>query len=191
MRFVAIASAVLSVASSAVFASSATIDVNQDVVHIDFTGQPNPKALEFNAGLFHQDDSSANRSEDNADIYYAGVMTKDKMTNFRDVEFSLGGQIGHLDADDVNGGYAAIAAAAKYFIPDARGVSVAVGLSYAPDVITTDDMQTLMNFQTELAWRVVPKGEVVGGYRHIELDIKQSDDVTFDESWYAGFRLMF
>lgn len=183
MRSFAFTGFIVAAASSSALASSAAIDLNQDVAHIEFAGQPNPKALEFNAGLFHH--------EDDADIYFAGVATKDRMTNFRDVEFGLGGQIGHLDADEIDGTFAAIAVSGRYLLPDAEGVSLNIGVRYAPDVLTTDDVKSLVNFSSDIAYRVIPKGEIYAGYRHIEIDLKQVDNVTFDESWFAGFRLMF
>lgn len=191
MRFKPVIGLVLSAMSPVVFATNATLDLNQDVAHIDVSAQPNPKALEFNAGLYHHDDDSNVRSDDDAELYYAGVVTKDRMTNFRDVEFSLGGQLGHLDADQLDGSYAGFALAARYLIPDAKGVSVAVGLTFAPDVLTSDDLDSVYGFNSELAWRVVPRGEMLVGYRHIELDIDQAKDITFDESWFAGFRMSF
>lgn len=191
MRFNRVFGLLLVSACPSVFAASATLDLNQDVAHLDVAAQPNPKALEFNAGLYHHGDDSSNRSDDDAELYYAGAVTKDRMTNFRDVEFGLGGQIGLVDADQINGGYAGLQATAKYLLPDAKGVSVGLGLTFAPDVLTSDDLDSVYGFNVEAGWRIVPKGEILVGYRHIELQIDEVDNITFDESWYAGFKLMF
>lgn len=191
MRYVPFVGALLVSASPVVFAATASIDLNQDVAHLNVTAQPNPKALEFSAGLYHHDDESNARSDDDGQLYYVGAVTKDRMTNFRDVEFSLGGQAGYLDADQLDGGYAGLTAGARYFLPDAKGVSTAVSLTYAPDVLSSDDLENVYLFNAELAWRIVPRGEIFGGYRHIELEIDEVKDITFEESWFAGFRLQF
>lgn len=191
MRLTPVLGLFLACTSTSVFAASATIDLNEDVVHLDFAAQPNPKALEFNAGLFsHQGDSSAN-GDRNGELYYAGIMTKDRMTNFRDVEFGLGGQVGYLDDNDLDGGYLGLSVNAKYMLPDAKGLSLAIGGTYAPGVLSGGDLDSLWSLNAEAAWRVVPRGEIVAGYRHIELNIVHWEDVTFEESWYAGFKLHF
>ncbi len=191
MRFYRFVGVLLVSTSPAALAANATLDLNREVAHIDVSAQPNPKALEFNAGLYHHDDDSDRRSDDDAQIYYAGAVTKDRMSNFRDVEFSLGGQLGHLDADQFNGTFGGLVAAARYYLPDAKGLSAAVSLTFAPDVLTNDDLDSLYGFNAEAAWRIVPRGELLVGYRHIELEIDQAKDITFDESWFAGFRLSF
>lgn len=191
MRYVPFVGALLLSASPMVLAATASIDLNQDVAHLEVMAQPNPKALEFNAGLYHHDDDSNARSDDDAELYYVGAVTKDRMTNFRDVEFSLGGQLGMFDADQIDGSYAGLAAGARYFLPDAKGVSTAVNVMYAPDVLTADDLENVYTFNAEVAWRIIPRGEIFGGYRHIELEIDEIKDITFEESWFAGFRLQF
>lgn len=191
MRFNHFVGMLLVSVSPAALAANATLDLNQDVAHLDVSVQPNPKALEFNAGVFHHEDDSNKRSDDDAQLYYAGAVTKDRMTNFRDVEFSLGGQLGHLDADQLDGTYAGLVAGARYYLPDAQGLSAAVNLMFAPDVLTNDDLDSLYSFNVEAAWRIIPRGELLLGYRHIELEVDQAKDITFDENWFAGFRLTF
>ncbi len=191
MRYVPFVGALLFSVTPVAMAATASIDLNQDAAHLDVSAQPNPKALEFNAGLFHHDDESNSQANDDGQLYYAGAVTKDRMTNFRDVEFSLGGQVGYFDADQLDGGYAGLVAGARYFLPDAQGISAAVGVSFAPDVLSADDLENVYGFNAEVAWRIVPKGEIYGGYRHIELEIDEVKDVTFEESWFAGFRLQF
>ena len=191
MRFNRIFGLLLVSASPAVLAANATLDINKDVVHLDASIQPNPKALELGAGLYHHDDESNSRSDDDAQLYYLGAATKDRMSNLRDVEFGLGGQVGYFDADQFNGTYIGLTAGGRYYLPDAQGLSVGATLTFAPDVLTNDDLDSLYLFNAEAAWKIVPRGEILAGYRHIELEIDEANDVTFDEGWYAGFRLSF
>ena len=191
MRFNRLIGLLLVSASPVAMAATASLDLNKDVVHVDASIQPNPKALEFNAGLYNHDDDSNEESDDDAQIYYLGIVTKDRMTNFRDVEFSLGGQLGQLNADQFDGAYLGLTAIGRYYVPDAKGISIAAGITFAPDILTNDDLDSLYNFNVEASWRIIPRGEILVGYRHIELQIDQADDITFDESLFAGFRLSF
>jgi hypothetical protein len=170
--------------ASPVFGADASIDLNNDVAHFAVGGQPNPKALRFDASLYHH--------EDGTDYVLGGVSAGDRMSNLRDVEFSIGGAAGYLDAEaGVNGGFIALSMAARYFVPDVQGVTLTLSLDHAPDVVSTGDVDGYDRFAAEGAYRVVPNGEIYGGYRKIRFDVLESVNATFDEGIYAGFRFKY
>jgi len=63
-------------------------------------------------------------------------------------------------------------------------------LSYAPSVLSFQDAQQYTAFQSELTMEVIPNIHLFTGYRHIETDYETADH-TFNESGYAGMRMVF
>jgi hypothetical protein len=179
-----LSSLALVIMSMPAWGADASIDLNNDVAHFAIGGQPNPKALRFDASLYHH--------EDGTDYAVGGISAGDRMSNLRDVEFSIGGTAGYLDAEaGVNGGFIALSMAAKYFVPDVQGVTLTLSLDHAPDVVSTGDVDGYDRFAAEGAYRVVPNGQIFGGYRKIRFDVLESLNATFDEGVYAGFRFSY
>ncbi|CBL47040.1 Hypothetical protein HDN1F_34570 [gamma proteobacterium HdN1] len=171
--------------------STASLDFNNDAVHLDYAYQPNPRAITFDAGLYNHRDHSSYRRYRDGQLYYAGAMVKDQMANLRDVEFGLGGQIGYLDLKHVHGTFAGLSLQSKYNIPDAQGLSVTVGGTYAPSILTGSNLKNLWQARVEGGWQVVPQGEIFVGYRQIRVGVKHWDSISFEKGAYLGFRMSF
>jgi hypothetical protein len=164
--------------------ADAQVDLNNDVAHIGIGAKPNPRALSFDADLYHH--------EDGDDYITGGVRASDRMSNLPDVELNIGGFAGYLDAtSDITGMFFALSMSARYFVPDLPGLSMALGFDHAPDVVSSGDVDGYDKVSVELAFRAVPNGELMGGYRKVKFEVLENDSTTFDEGVYAGFRFLF
>ncbi|TVP57503.1 MAG: hypothetical protein EA349_06475 [Halomonadaceae bacterium] len=98
----------------------------------------------------------------------------------------------------VEGGAVGLGGYSSINIPDVPGLSVNGSLHFAPTILSFGDSDGMTSLELTLGYRVIRNAEFFAGYRYVQTDIDASDrdgnaidDVTLDEGFLAGLRIMF
>lgn len=113
-------------------------------------------------------------------------------STFQGVEgLALGLGIKSVFADD----YIAIPffAKAKYTLPLNYSIpttSLVTTLAYAPSVLAFSDAESYTEFRVEADMEIITNVHLFAGYRNIDTEYN-TDDITFNNSFYGGMKLSF
>ncbi len=102
----------------------------------------------------------------------------------------LGGRVYWIDADFDDGVAVGIGGFASYRFPDTR-FRAETRLYFAPDTLTADGIDDLVEGVIRFAVEVVPRAELYFGYRVIELDFDTGVSVDMDDQIHVGLNLRF
>ncbi len=80
----------------------------------------------------------------------------------------------------------------RYALPVGVGVPVYVGAQfyYSPEVLTFNEGKNFIEYRAFLDLEIIERGHIIGGYRSVETNF-DVDDITYNHSWFAGFRFDF
>ncbi|MEM7293432.1 MAG: YfaZ family outer membrane protein [Pseudomonadota bacterium] len=112
-------------------------------------------------------------------------------TENQPVQFGVGAKayLGVLDDADVELGAIAIGAQARYVIPSSVApMAASATVYYAPDVTSFGDTESLLEIVLRYEFEIVPSTSAYVGYRLLEADFEEVDNVELDDEIHFGIR---
>lgn len=95
------------------------------------------------------------------------------------------------DSEGPDGGAVGLGGFATVNIPDAPGLSFTGGLHYAPSILSFGDSEDMTSLELRANYRVIRNAEVFGGYRYLNTDLENLEDIHLDEGVVVGMKLLF
>ena len=107
------------------------------------------------------------------------------------VQFGVGakGYLGVFDDSELDAAALAIGGQVRYVIPSSVApMAASLGVYYAPDVTSFADAESLTEIVLRYEFEIVPSTRAYVGYRLLEVDFDEVDDVEFDDEFHLGIR---
>ncbi|MGI9305442.1 MAG: YfaZ family outer membrane protein [Gammaproteobacteria bacterium] len=140
---------------------------------------------DFDLGAFFNDDDDLIGS---LGLTVAGVPAGD--TPF---SFALGTRLylGELDSPNADVLALSVGGHARYTIPSNIPLHLTAGVFYAPDIVTSGDIDDWLDFIARFEVEIVPRTSAFIGYRKLGADITNAGDHTLDDNVHIGVHLSF
>ncbi|MEM7208742.1 MAG: YfaZ family outer membrane protein [Pseudomonadota bacterium] len=107
------------------------------------------------------------------------------------LQFGVGakGYLGIFDESDFDIGALGIGGQIRYVIPSSVApMAAALEIYYAPDITSFGDATSLTEVALRYEFEIVPSTRAYVGYRLIEVDFDDVDDVEIDDEFHLGIR---
>lgn len=98
----------------------------------------------------------------------------------------------------IEGGAVGLGGYSTINFPDVPGLSINGTLHYAPTILSFGDSDGMTSLELTLGYRVIRNAEFFAGYRYVQTEIDARDrngvnidDVTLEEGFLAGLRILF
>jgi len=166
--------------------SSIGLNINDEDIEVS-------ASIDLNALTYYSDSTSytidaSYLHTDGDDLVALGVSAENTFQGLQGLALGLG--IKSVFADD----YVAIPffAKARYTLPfySIPTTSLATSFAYAPSVLTFSDGESYTEFRAEANMEVINNVHLFAGYRNIHTEY-DTNDVTFNNSFYGGMKLSF
>ena len=140
---------------------------------------------DFDIGVFFNDDDDFIGS---LGLTVAGVPAGE--TPF---SFGLGTRfyLGQLDRPNADVLALSVGGHARYTIPANIPLHLTAGVFYAPDIVTSGDIDDWLDFVARFEVEIVPRTSLFIGYRKLEADARSAGDHTLDDNIHFGVHLSF
>lgn len=137
------------------------------------------------AALFFNEDSDV--------MLNGGVMAFGQPPGQLPFSFGAGAKVYAFSLDDADETLAAGALGGRvvYTIPANIPMHVSAEAFYAPGVTTTGEGENMLDFNTRFEVEFIPRTSGFIGYRKLEVDLENGDDVELDDNIHVGLRLNF
>ena len=187
IRFVLIV--LCSVLSSATFARTFDINLGSDAAQFKYgtlVGATNFGRTEMTVGFLYNDD-------DNYLTEVALLVIDEAGTKTPGLELGVGPKFwfGGADDADVDIGAIGLGGQIRYKNMNMPRVVYGASLFYAPSIVSFLDADDMIEFDLRVEYELLPTANVYLGFRSIEADIKDANDVEIDESVIIGLRFKF
>lgn len=130
-------------------------------------------------------------TDDDANLFAISAVVAGPVQELPDVIAGLGGKVYFNDVNDDNMQAFALGGFAKYQIPSAKNVSLLAEFFYAPGITASDDIDYQTDLNLRVSYQLLPNGAFFAGYRHIQVNLENSADVTLDKGLHLGFEFQF
>lgn len=104
---------------------------------------------------------------------------------------ALGAKLNVFDEDKIDGGAVMLGGDIRINLPDVPGLSVEAAAFYAPSILSFNDAEGMLDFRTQVNYRVIPKADIFAGFQIINVDVDPGSHATLDEGIFAGLRVHF
>ena len=105
----------------------------------------------------------------------------------------IGIKVDHTTAGDLDFLAASLGIEAEYRLPTAVPLYIGGAFYYSPEVLSFMDARHYVEGTAHVDIEVIERGRVTLGYRNIETeyDVSGDGDVSFNKSFYGGFKFAF
>ncbi len=137
------------------------------------------------AAVFYNEDSDV--------MLNGGVMAYGQPPGQLPFSFGAGVKAYAFSLDDADETVAAGALGGKvtYTIPANIPMHLSAEAFYAPDITTTGEGDSMLDFNTRFEIEFIPRTSGFIGYRKMEVDLDNAEDAELDDNIHVGLRLNF
>jgi hypothetical protein len=183
--------AALVLASVAAHAETIDLNLNNAVLHGDFTGPLNHVIAGANGvydigGAFGRGDSQNLREG-----YVGALITGDAGAAPAMVTAGLGLRLMGMKLSGVSGGALALGGQAEGRLPQYNRVGAFVSAYWSPGVASTGDLNGYLEYTGSIDYQVIREASVYAGYRQIKIRGNNFPWGTVDTGFNFGLRLNF
>lgn len=141
---------------------------------------------DYRVGFLYRDDVS------NSMLGHIGVNTLRELgSNAPGLRGGFGVSLYTVDAKGFDVGVLALEFALHYSPPVAARSILSFELGLAPEITTFNDGSDAVFQNVRWAYEIVQQTHILLGYRHLEVGIKDRDDVHLVDGWYGGIERRF
>lgn len=175
----------LVVISANAYTHTLDLNLNNDVVALDYTTQIEKSELNVGAGLLHH--------QDNGDVYYGSFFVADNVNKQSGILAGIGGRAYYVDADrsDESGTAIGLGGFLNWEIPTVTNLSLRSDFYYAPDVLSFDEIEGYTDFNARVQYRIIEQAWIYLGYRYTEAKTEGPGKAKLDEGGHLGIMLWF
>lgn len=137
-------------------------------------------------GLFWNDD-------DDFLVNASLMVTGNNIDTESGMQFGIGGKafLGEVDKPGVDVGAVALSGMARYILPTAMPTAVTLGVHWAPEISSFQDIEELTEFNVRIEAEITNGARAFIGYRSIEVGVDGGADEELDDGLHLGVRLVF
>jgi hypothetical protein len=178
-----------SVLSSTSLARSFDINLSADAAQFKYSslaGATNYGRTEMTVGFLYNDD-------DNYLGEVALLVIDEAGTKTPGLELGVGPKLwfGGADKADVDIAAIGLGGQIRYKNMNMPRIVYGAGLFFAPGIVSFLDAEGMLEYDLRVEYELLPTANVYVGFRSIEADIKNRNDVEVDESVVIGLRFKF
>jgi len=179
----------LSVISSTSLARSFDINLSSDAAQFKYgslVGGTNYGRTEMGIGFLYNEDDNY--------LGEIGLLVIDEAgTKTPGLELGVGPKFWFGGSDKANVDVAAIGLGGQFRYKNFNVPRIVYGASvyYAPSIVSFMDADNMLEYDIRVEYELLPTANVYVGYRSIEADIKNRDNVDIDKSAILGLRFKF
>ncbi|MDP6436804.1 MAG: YfaZ family outer membrane protein [Gammaproteobacteria bacterium] len=142
--------------------------------------------LDAEYGLLHNSDEG---TMINASIFQSGYASDGE----NPLQAGLGARSGYIDGDDSDqhGLLLALGGYLKYTFPDRNRLSLRADVYFAPDMLSTIDLERYEDYTVRLAYNFLRNGDIYIGARYVKGEFDNDSDPLFDNGLHLGMNLRF
>lgn len=175
--------------SSAVYARSLDLNLSGESAQIKYAtliGATNYGRTELGFGFLYQEDKNYLGEVSLLVIDEAGSKSPG-------LELGVGTKFYYAYADkpDLNVSAIGLGGQLRYRHAKAPRIVYGAALFYAPGIVTFQDGDQLFEADARIEYEILPTANIYVGYRYIETEIKNRDDLTIDDTFILGLRFKF
>ena len=166
-------------------AHTVDLNLNDDVVALDYTTQLDKSELNVGAGLLHH--------QDNGDVYYGSFFVADNVNKQSGLLAGIGGRAYYFDIDrsDESGTAIGLGGFLNWDVPTVTNLSLRTDMYYSPDVLSFDEVKGYLDFTARIQYRVIEQAWIYLGYRNAEAKTDAPGKAKLDEGGHLGIMLWF
>jgi len=180
----------LSFAVLPVWGRQLDFNINSDTAQVGVQGALS--LTEFGRSGFNVSVLFADRKPEDNVLFEAGLAVAGEAgTDAPGLEFGvglsvLGGQVGSADvgALELGGGV-------RYAPPSYSRFFVAVGIGYAPQIVTFNDADEVLRTLVRLGYELLPEAQIYLGYREWQFELTDGTEVQGDKGGHFGVTFRF
>jgi len=173
---------VLAFSTTAAWADSFLVDVNDDAFKFEFKAAGSGAELGWNISVLAHDDVG--------EVYALGAQVAGQSLQKANIHGALGVRFYYVDLEaDLDGSALGIGGALTVAVPEVEALSFQFEGYVAPSVLSFGDLERNVDISCRALYRVLTNGSVYLGYRkaNVDFDVVGSGDV--DEGLHVGIRL--
>lgn len=167
--------------ASWVQAESLSFNLRDQAVRAKYMAPLGTRDLAYSLNFLHH--------EDDSDFASVGLhlVQKISQTSYLGMGFELQG----FEADDEEGAGLGVGGFIRYSLPTMPALAVGGQFYYSPDVIAFSDVDRIWEGAMRIEFRVMKQADIYLGYRRINVEFEDIDDVDIDKGGHLGFRFYF
>lgn len=174
----------LSLSTTAVTqAGSIDLALNDEAARIGFGWPLAGEWLQTDAAWFHHDE--------NGDVVTLGLHAIGDATFSERLEGGIGANAFWVDAELEDGWGLAIGGFFKWGLTRKESLSLTAEAHVAPDIFAGGDIKSYLETGARVGYKILTSADVFAGYRYIELDPQEGDDIEVASDLEIGFRMEF
>ena len=185
-----LATVLLFVAASGVYASRLDANLNQDSARFTYyslVGGSTYGRTEMSVGLLYNEDKNT--------LSEVGLQVVDVAgSESPGLEVGIGPKLYYLTSDipDVSGLSLALGGLVRYNLPQLPRLALQGSVYYAPSITSTMDANSFLEYGARISYEILPTANIYLGYRRIRVDFtKNNGTQTLDEGSMIGMDFSF
>ena len=179
-----LATAALISATQAMAGGSLDLSLSNDAARLEYDAAKVGSGLHVSASVQHH--------QDDGDLIGLGAHVVDVREPNSPLYLGVGGKVFGFKDDDFDGGALAVGGFLRYQFPQVPDLSVAGYLYYAPQVVSFNDTENLMDTDVRLQFSLLPTARVYTGYRYTRVNIEDvKDTVELEKGFHFGLKVDF
>jgi len=171
-------------ATQAMAGGSLDLSLSNDTARLEYDAAKVGSGLHVSASLQHH--------EDNGDLIGVGAHVVDVRKPNSPLYLGVGGKLFAFKEDDFDGGALAVGGFLRYKFPQVPDLSVAGYTYYAPQVVSFNDTENLLDSDVRVQFSILPTARIYMGYRYTRVKIEDVKDVVeLEQGVHFGLKVDF
>ena len=185
MKFTAAGVAAVLLCTNAV-AGELDLSFNSDAFRFIYVHELASNDLAWDAGLLNNSDKGFVL---HGSLYLTGLASDG--TN--PLQAGIGGRVGLVDGDSSGqtGAPLALGGYVKYTFPQLNRLSIRADAYYAPDVLTTKDLDKYEDYTLQVSYNILKEADLYIGARYVKGEFSNNTTATFDNGMNVGANIRF
>ena len=174
------AAVLLALASGGALADSLELNLHDEALRATFAHVARP-GMEWDVGHYY--------NEDDVTVTHLGLhVSGENWSKAGTFDVGLGGRLLLVRSDEEDA--SALALGARVRFSPVHRVGIGGELYFAPDITTFDEATRYTEATVRADYQLLPQALLYVGYRVIEMDFDDVDDVEIDDSFQVGMKLL-
>ena len=157
-----------------------------------FNANVEPDTLFLGGKFLNADQKHTDPSVDVDPFYELNFLLLKPVGNMG-MKFGMGVKLNYTSVNNKNYSSMPLGIEFQYKIPAENLIPMYLygSLYYAPEVLSFSDADNYLEYRIAYDIEVIENGKFTLGYRHIETNYSENSDLTYNESFYVGFKIGF
>lgn len=171
-------------AGQAAAGGSLDLSLSNDTARLEYDAAKVGSGLHVSASVQHH--------EEDGDLVGIGAHVVDVREPDSPLYLGVGGKVFAFKEDDFDGGALAVGGFLRYQVPQVPDLSFAGYVYYAPQVVSFNDTENLLDSDVRVQFSLLPTARVYTGYRYSRVKIEDvKKNVELEQGIHFGLKVDF